>query len=59
MIGKWSVRFMISKLVILIIILARETSAGFYDCVKIDKNDNRIRIGFLSRYKSSKVSTLA
>ena len=41
-----------------IILLKMECSAaGFNDCLKCKaKNDNKIRIGFLSRYKSSKVS---
>lgn len=43
--------------ILLLIALAREMSAvGFNDCLKDDRKDNKIRIGFLSRYKSSKVS---
>lgn len=29
---------------------------GYGDCLQSEKKDNKIRIGFLSRYKSSKVS---
>lgn len=55
MIGKVSKRFMIAYFLVLSI--AQMTSAiGFNDCLKHDKNDNKIRIGFLSRYKTSKVS---
>lgn len=54
---KRSGKSVISKLFIVIIFLVGKTlAARFYDCMKVEKNDNRIRIGFLSRYKSSKVS---
>lgn len=43
-------------LLLSIAIMLASSAAGFNDCLKHDKNDNKIRIGFLSRYKSSKVS---
>lgn len=43
--------------ILLIALLAEGLKAsGFNDCLSVDKNDSRIRIGFLSRYKTSKVS---
>lgn len=41
-----------------LIVLTRSTTAvGFNECSNNDKSDNKIRIGFLSHYKSSKVSS--
>lgn len=46
--------------ILLIIIMAYEpaTAAVSSGCERRRKDDNKIRIGFLSRYKSSKVSFL-
>lgn len=54
---KLSVMFVTSRIIFMIFIMRRTSADGYNDCFKdIDRNDNRIRIGFLSRYKSSKVS---
>lgn len=48
-------KFKIFSQIFVIAFLVQIVSGFYNDCFKDDENDNKIRIGFLSRYKSSKV----
>lgn len=56
MIRKLGVMFMISGIFLVAILMRKASAVGYNDCFK-EKNDSKIRIGFLSRYISSKVSS--
>lgn len=56
MFRKLGAKFVIMEILLLIILMRASLAAGFHECLKDAKSDNKIRIGFLSRYKSSKVS---
>lgn len=56
MLGKPQVRFVLNKIFLITWLLSVQSAAGFNDCLNNERNDSKIRIGFLSRYKSSKVS---
>lgn len=54
----YNAKFIINNVLLtMMLTLVSDSSAGaFNDCRKDRRNDTKIRIGFLSRYKSSKVS---
>lgn len=52
------IKIAISLVVMNSILLCMVDAQGFEDCLKHKSASNKIKIGFMSRYKSSKVSFL-